>query len=312
MNNLKVVFMGTADFSKTVLEGLVDLVDIKLVVCQPDRLKDKKNNLIIPSVKEYALKNNIEVFQPLKIRSDYQKIIDVKPDIIITCAYGQIIPKILIDLPKYGCINVHASLLPKYRGGAPIHHAIINGDEKTGITIMYMDEKMDEGDIITTQEIKIEENDNLETMFNKLSIIGRDLLIEILPSIVNNTNPRIKQDHEKASYAYNIKKEDEKIDFSKTNVQVHNLIRGLYPSPACYFMLENKRVKIYDSRLGLTKKYHQSGVIENIYKDGIGIGCGDGSEIIITELAIEGKKRMKVEEYLRGIDSKLLIDKKVN
>ena len=169
MKNLKVVFMGTPTFSVPILEKLIENTEVLLVVSQPDREKDRKGNLLPTPTKIVANSHNIEVFQPSKIKEDYQKIINVNPDIIITCAYGQIIPEALLNYPTLGCINVHASLLPKLRGGAPIHHAIINGDKVTGITIMYMDKLMDSGDIISQKEIEIKEDDNLDSVYEKMS-----------------------------------------------------------------------------------------------------------------------------------------------
>ena len=174
MKDIKVVFMGTPSFAVPVLEKLIENYNVIMVVCQPDRAKDKKGNIIYPPIKELALKNNIEVYQPLKLSSEYEYIIEKNPDIIITCAYGQILPSSLLDYPKYGCINVHGSLLPRLRGGAPIHHAIINGDKETGITIMYMDKKMDAGDIISQRSLEIKNTDNLDSIYSSLSILGSE------------------------------------------------------------------------------------------------------------------------------------------
>jgi len=200
MENIKIVYMGTPAFAVPALVSLIEKYNVVLVVSQPDKEKDKKGNLLPTKVKEIALANNIPVFQPTKIKLEYQEILKYEPDIIITCAYGQIIPKELIDYPKYGCINIHGSLLPKLRGGAPIHHALMNGEEKTGITIMYMDYKMDSGDIISQEEIPILDTDNVDILFDKLSHIGKNLLIETLPSIFNKTNKRIKQDENLVTY----------------------------------------------------------------------------------------------------------------
>ena len=200
MKNLSVVFMGTPTFSVPILASLIEKTNVVLVVSQPDREKDRKGNILPTPIKMLANENNIEVFQPTKIKEDYQRIIDANPDIIITCAYGQIIPEALLNYPKYGCINVHGSLLPKLRGGAPIHHAIINGDNETGITIMYMDKKMDAGDIISQRKIPIGIDDNLDLIYEKMSYLGRDLLMETLPSIVAGTNTRIPQDVNKVTF----------------------------------------------------------------------------------------------------------------
>ena len=208
--------MGTPSFAVPILEELINKYNVIMVVSQPDKEKDRKGNIIYSPCKELAKKNNIEVYQPIKIREEYQYILDKKPDIIITAAYGQIIPSQILDYPKYGCINVHGSLLPKLRGGAPIHHAIINGDKEAGVTIMYMDKKMDSGDIISQRSINIDDNMILDDLYYKLSILGRDLLIDTLPSILNGTNNRIKQNEEEVTYAYNVTREEEKIDFNKT------------------------------------------------------------------------------------------------
>ena len=205
---MRVVFMGTPDFAVPVLKGLIDNYEVVGVVSQPDRKVGRHQELKETPIKKLALENKIEVVQPIKIREEYQVVLDFKPDIIVTCAYGQIIPKEIIDYPKLGCINVHASLLPKLRGGAPIHKAIIDGYDKTGITIMYMDTKMDNGDIISQREIKIEDSDNLESLHDKLSILGKELLLDTLPSIIDGTNDRIKQDENEITFAYNISRED--------------------------------------------------------------------------------------------------------
>ena len=304
---LKIVFMGTPDFAVPILEGLIKNYEVVLVVSQPDKKVGRKQILTPTPVKSKALEYEISVFQPVNIKEDYQKIIDAKPDIIITCAYGQIIPKSLLDYPEYGCINVHASLLPKLRGGAPIHKAIIDDYDKTGITIMYMDVKMDSGDIISQEETKILDSDNLEILHDRLSLMGVELLLKTLPSIFNKTNKRIKQNINEVTFAYNIKREEEHIDFNKTSRQVFNLIRGLNPVPGANFILDNEEFKVYNSRIG-TSKNETSGKIINIYKDGIGVSTLDG-EIILTEVKPAGKKRMLVRDYLNGIDKNNLLGK---
>lgn len=303
MNDLKVVYMGTPDFSLKPLEKLINKYDVCAVVTQPDKEFGRKREIKFSPVKEFALKNNIKVLQPIKIRDDYKEIINLKPDIIITCAYGQIIPKELLLYPKYGCINIHASLLPNLRGGAPIHHAIINGYNKTGITIMYMDEKMDSGDIIYQESIEIDDNDTAGTLFDKLSVLGSDMIIKVLPSIINGNIQRISQDEEKATYAYNITREDEHIDFNKTSREVFNQIRGLNPWPVGYSILDNKKVKIYESKIGNSKKGGLPGEIINIYNDSIGVKTNDG-EVLITSLQFEGKKRVSTKDYLNGLQDK--------
>ena len=300
---MKIVYMGTPDFSVLPLEKLIENYDVVAVVTQPDKMVGRKKEIKYSPVKEFSIKNNIKILQPEKIKEDYKEIIDLNPDIIITCAYGQIIPKELLDFPKYGCINIHASLLPKLRGGAPIHKAIIDGYDKTGVTIMYMDEKMDSGDIIYQEEIKIENTDTAGSLFDKLSILGSNMIIKVLPSIINNTNSRIKQDENEVTYAYNITREEEKIDFNKNTKEVYNKIRGLYPWPVGYSTLEGKKVKIYKSEIGISEKNGENGEIINIYDNALGIKTNDG-EIKILELQFEGKKEISVKDYLNGIQDK--------
>lgn len=301
--------MGTPTFAVPMLEALIEKYNVVLVVSQPDREKDRKGNLIVTPTKEVAIKNNIPVYQPLKIKEEYQTIIDYKPDIIITCAYGQIIPDIILKLPEYGCINVHGSLLPKLRGGAPIHHAIINGDKITGMTIMYMASKMDAGDIISKRSMEISENDNLDYIYNKMSYLGRDLLLDTLPSIFNRTNNREKQDENLVTYGLNITKEEEKIDFNKSSSDIHNKIRGLSSIPGAYAMLDNKRVKIYESFITDKLSDKTPGTIISIDKEGIYVTTKD-KIIKITDIKMEGKKRCKVKDFINGIKKEEYLNKK--
>ena len=303
MEKLKIVYMGTPDFSVGPLEKLNKEYEILSVVTQPDKEVGRKKEIKFSPVKEFAINNNIKVLQPEKIRKEYDDILKLEPDIIITCAYGQIIPKELLDYPKYGCINIHASLLPKLRGGAPIHKAIINGYDKTGVTIMYMDEKMDSGDIIYQEEIKIEDIDNAGTLFDKLSILGSNMIIKVLPDIINGNITRTKQNEEEVTYAYNITREEEKIDFNKSTKEVYNQVRGLYPWPVGYAILDDKKVKIYSSKIGNSNKEGKIGEIINIYTDSIGVKTIDG-EILLIEIQLEGKKRVLVKDYLNGIQDK--------
>lgn len=312
MNKLKIVFMGTPEFSLPVLTGLIENYEVIGVVTQPDKEVGRGHEVKFSPIKELALKHNIKVIQPVKIRNEYEEIVNLKPDMIVTCSYGQIIPKVLLDLPKYGCINVHASLLPKYRGGAPLHRVVINGESKTGVTIMHMDEGMDTGDMITTREIIIENSDTVGTIHDKLSVLGKELLIDTIPSIINGTATRIKQNNDEATFAPIIKREDELLDFNKTSREVYNKIRGLNPFPVSYATLDGKVMKIYSSYVKenfyTTKK---NGEIVRIYDDGIGVSTSD-SEIVITEIKPEGKRKMQVKDYLNGIDKDSLIGKVFN
>lgn len=305
--DIKVVFMGTPTFAIPILEKLIQNYKVILVVCQPDKEKDRKKRTVIPPVKELAIQHQIEVFQPAKIKEDYQRIIEANPDIIITCAYGQIIPSKLLTFPKYGCINVHGSLLPKYRGGAPIHWALINGEKETGITIMDMNEKMDAGDIISQAKIKITDETTLDNLYQEMANLGADLLERTLPSIIDKTAKRTPQDESQVTFGWNITKEDEKIDFSKTVEEVFNLVRGLNSNPGAHTNLAQKRMKIYKvEKIKQQIKNPKYGEITKIEKDGFYVTCKDGS-IKILELGLEGKKRCSAKDYLNGIEKSKLI-----
>lgn len=307
MNNLKVIFMGTPEFSLPVLEGLNSKYNVVMVVCQPDKPSNRGVVQYSP-VKDFAIKNNIKVFQPVNVKNEYHEILSEKPDLIVTCAYGQIIPKEILDYPKYGCINVHASLLPKLRGGAPIHRAIIEGHKETGITIMKMKEKMDAGDIISQVKTEILDDDTVGTLHDKLSVLARDLLLSTIPNIISGNINLIRQNEEEATFAWNIKREDEKIDFSKTTREIYNQIRGLNPWPGAYAILSGRIIKIWASRYG-DKFFNEevlNGQIVELYKDGIGVKTSNG-EIIITELQLEGKRRMLANEFMNGVVNKDLL-----
>lgn len=309
MNKTRVVFMGTPDFAVPVLEGLIENYEVVGVVSQPDKRVGRKQVLVNTPIKEVALKHNILVLQPEKIREDYEDILKLNPDIIVTCAYGQIIPSAILDYPKLGCINVHASLLPKLRGGAPIHKAIIDGYSKTGITIMYMDKKMDNGDVISTSETEILDSDNLESLHDRLSIMGRDLLLETMPSIINGTNKRIKQNEGEVTYAYNIKREEEHINLNKTRREVFNQIRGLSPVPGANLLVDGEEFKIYGSEISERKFTNKEiGEVTGLYKEGIGVMTSDG-EIILTDIKPFGKKRMSASSYINGLHDKSLVGK---
>lgn len=298
--------MGTATFSQAVLEKLLEEnYNVALVVSQPDRMVGRKRIIKMPEVKVVALEHDIPVFQPQKIKNDYQTIIDVKPDLIITAAYGQMIPQEVLDIPRLGCINVHASLLPKYRGGAPVHYALLNGDKKTGVTIMYMVKKMDAGNIIYQKETAIGDDETVGELYDRLSEIGSEALIEALPDIINGTNKSIPQDESLVTYAPVITREQEKIDFNRSVQAVHNQIRGLNPWPGAYTTYKGKNVKIYKGFIHNcenAKEHHihqKPGTIVKIFKDAIGVKTEDGI-YIITEFQLEGKRRMLVKDYLNG------------
>lgn len=309
MKNLRVIFMGTPDFAVPVLEELIKNTNVVGVVTQPDKLVGRKQILTKTPIKKIALEHNIKVFQPTKIKEDYQEILNANPDIIITCAYGQIIPKSMLDFPKYGCINVHASLLPKLRGGAPIHHAIIDGLKETGITIMYMDELMDTGDIIATASYQIKDTDNVGILHDILSSMGSHLLIETLPSIINGTNKREKQNNAEATYAWNIKREEEHLDFTKSGILLDRQVRGLNPWPLANTVIDNKEYKIINGYF--TPGPSTPNKIISIDNEKIGIGCLDGI-FYITRLKPFGKKEMAVKDFVNGINKEEFIKKEIS
>lgn len=299
MEKIKVAYFGTPEFSAKILSDLIEYYNIVLVVSQPDKEVGRNHELKASAVKKVALEHNIPVITPNKIRVEYEEVLSYEPDIIITCAYGQIIPAELLNYPKYGCINIHASLLPKLRGGAPIHHAIIDGYKETGITIMYMAEHMDDGDIIYQEGFDIEDTDTVGTLHDKLMNLGSKLILKTLPSIIDGTNERIKQDPNEVTFGYNIKREEEKIDFNKTSRDVFNQIRGLYPFPMSYFVIEEEEIKACASRINNIDVNGKIGEITHVYKDGIGIKTKD-SEIVITRIKPSGKKEMEVSSYLNS------------
>jgi methionyl-tRNA formyltransferase len=304
----KIIFMGTPDFSVPVLRQIIqDGYDCIGVVTQPDRPVGRKKALTPPPVKVEAEKLGIPVFQPERIKQseELQTILQLKPDLIVTAAFGQILPQELLTAPRFGCINVHASLLPELRGGAPIHYAIIQGKEKTGVTIMYMAEKLDAGDILTSVEVPILEDDNVGTMHDKLSEAGAKLLSETIPKLLNNELTPIKQDEEKVTFASNIKRDQEKVDWSQSGESIYNHIRGLTPWPVAYTLLKGNVLKIWQSKKIPIEKQAVPGTVLNIEADGIVIASGNKTAIKITELQPSGKKRMSAEQYLRGAASDL-------
>lgn len=304
----KIVFMGTPDFSVPILTMLHDEgFEILAVVTQPDRPVGRKRILTPPPVKQEAVRLNLPVLQPEKLRKseELKELIAMKPDLLVTAAYGQILPIELLEAPELGCINVHASLLPKYRGGAPIHQAIIDGETETGVTIMYMVEKLDAGDIISQVKVSINETDNTGILFEKLSEAGKQLLKETLPSIVEKTNNRIKQEETQVSFASNISREQEKIDWTKSGASIYNQIRGLYPWPGAYSVFQGDNVKIWGAeKSDIQSDIAQPGTIIATLKDKLVIKTGDETSIAITELQPAGKKRLTAEEFMNGIGAK--------
>lgn len=300
MKNLKIVFMGTPEFCLPILQMLYDNYEVVGVVTQPDKEVGRKKEVCFSPVKKLALNLGLKVLQPVKIKQDYDEILALNPDIIITCAYGQIVPEIILNAPRYGCINVHASLLPNLRGGAPIHKAIIYGLKETGITIMYMDKGMDTGDMISKFAIKIEDDDTAETLHDKLKDIAVSLLYKTLPEIVNGTNKREKQDDNKATYAYNVSRDEEHVNFNCNSIDIYNQIRGLNSWPGAYSMLNGKPVKLWMSKIYDKKIEEKPGTIVSIDKNGILVATKD-SGILITELQVPGKRKTLVKDFINGI-----------
>ena len=301
-----IIFMGTPEFSVPVLEGLIDNYKVRAIVTQPDKPVGRGGEVRYSPIKEVALKNNILCLQPNKISDILQEINQLEPDLIITCAYGQILPLELLIIPKLGCINVHASLLPKLRGGAPIHRAIIDGYSKTGITIMYMAEGMDNGDIISQREVLIDEKDTASSLHDKLKVVGKDLLLETLPSILSGTNKRIKQDEALVTYGFNISKDDEKIDFKMTPKKVYDKVRGLNSWPGAYCILDGKRLKVFECyRTDTVYNNKLPGEITKIYSDGFGVNVSNG-EVVFKIVQFEGKKVMMASDFINGYHDKLV------
>src|SRR3954471_14179786 len=299
----KIVFMGTPDFSVPILKQiLADGYEIIGVVTQPDRPVGRKKVLTPPPVKVEAEKQGIPVFQPEKIRrpDELAPILNLNADLVVTAAFGQILPKKLLEAPRFGCINVHASLLPELRGGAPIHYAIMQGKEKTGVTIMYMAEKLDAGDILTQVEVPILENDDVGTMHEKLSNAGAKLLSDTLPKLVRGELTPTPQVDDEATFASNIKREQEKIDWTETGEMIYNHIRGLYPWPVAYTTIKGSVMKISKAAKVSSEESLTPGIITKIENDGFTVATGNNTAIKVLELQPSGKKRMNAEQFLRG------------
>ncbi|MBF7018907.1 methionyl-tRNA formyltransferase [Staphylococcus sp. 18_1_E_LY] len=302
-----IIFMGTPDFSTTVLEMLIAEHNVIAVVTQPDRPVGRKKKMTPPPVKEIAVKHGLPVYQPEKLTQseELDQLIALDSDLIVTAAFGQLLPESLLEAPKLGAINVHASLLPKYRGGAPIHQAIIDGETQTGITIMYMAKKLDAGDIIAQRAIDIEKEDDVGTMHDRLSFLGADLLKETLPAIINGTNDRQPQDDSKATFASNISRDDEKIDWQKPAEVIYNHIRGLSPWPVAYTIMDDANMKLYAAHI-VSNKDGKPGEIIETTKKAIIVGTGSQDAIALTDIQVAGKKRMLAANYLSGVQTSLV------
>lgn len=310
---MKIIFMGTPDFAVRILDEINKNFEVVLVVTQPDTYNYRKKKYEYSPVKSYALEHNLEIFQPESIKKEADYILGLDVDLIVTAAYGQFVPKKILDHPKYRAINVHGSILPKYRGGAPIQRAIINGDAETGITIMYMDRRMDAGDILRIEKIPILDEDTQDTMFEKLSILGSKMIVDVINDLRMGKIIPIPQDESKATYAYNLTKQDELIDFNNTARGVFNQIRGLNSNPGAYFILDGMNIKVYNSKVVDKTTQEKPGIIIGVNKDSFEISCGGNTVIALTEVQMPGKKRMSARDFLNGSGRNLIsINKEVN
>ena len=303
---MRIIFMGTPDFAVGTLEEIIKAGhEVVLVVTQPDKPKGRSKALQYPPVKECALLHGIEVFQPTKIResANYEILKKYNPDIIIVAAFGQILPKSILDLPKYGCVNVHASLLPKYRGAAPIQWSVINGDEITGVTTMRMDEGLDTGDMIAKRQYRIAEDETGGSLFDKLSDIGAKLCVETMEMIENNTAEYTPQNNEEATHTSMINKELGCINWGMTATEIERLIRGLNPWPSAYSRLNGKTFKIWKAKVvdlpDDISPLVTPGCIYKVEKNAMYVKCGKDA-LSLLEVQLEGKKRMEIDAFLRG------------
>ncbi len=305
MRDTRIVFMGTPEFAAHCLEGLLNAhYNIVAVVTQTDKEVGRKRVLTFSPVKEVALRHGLKVFQPQKIRREYEDILALDPELIITCAYGQIIPEAILNYPKCGCINTHGSLLPKLRGGAPIQRAIINGEKETGITLMYMSKGMDEGDILFKESLSIAIDDTNTTLFKKLGDLALDMLLKHLDAIIDGDVKPSKQDDSKATYAYNLKKEDEFISFDDDVLNVYNHIRGLLDKPGAFGILEGKEYKFHAVRF--TKEIMgKAGEVVGLFDNALAIACQNGT-ILVDEIQSAGKKKMAAKDFYNGAGKNLL------
>ena len=299
---MKIVFMGTPDFSVNALENIVKAGhDVVGVITQPDKPKGRGGKMQYTPVKEKALELGLDVYQPQRVKETefIEKLKEMNPDAIVVIAFGQILPKAILDMPKYGCINVHASLLPKYRGAAPIQWSVIDGEKETGVTTMYMNEGLDTGDIIDKVVVPIDKKETGGSLFDKLAIEGGKLILKTLIELENGTAVRTPQDDSKSNYAGMINKQLGKIDFNKSANEIERLIRGLNPWPSAYTQMDGKTLKIWDADVDDSENDSAPGTITEVGKDFIRVATGKGS-LKILELQLEGKKRMKTRDFLNG------------
>lgn len=310
----KIVFMGTPAFSVPILEGLLtEGYEVLAVVTQPDRPVGRKKIITATPVKEAALKHDLLVLQPEKISGseELDQIEQLQPDVIVTAAFGQFLPERLLKVPKIGAINVHASLLPKYRGGAPVHYAIINGEKETGVTIMEMIKKMDAGGVYSQKSIPITDQDDVGTMFDKLSSVGKELLLATLPKIVAGSLQPTPQDESQVTFSPNITREEEVIDWQKTATEINNQIRGMHPWPVAYTSYQGTRWKILKATITAEKTDQAPGTIIERSKKALKIASGEGTVLQIDELQPAGKAQQTIQAFLNGSGQKVQEGQKV-
>ncbi len=301
-NKLRVLFMGTPDFALPSLEMLYDKFNICAVFCQPDKVNARGNKVLFSPIKEFAIQHNIPVCQPetLKDKTCLQLLKSFDPEIIVVAAYGKILPKYILDYPKFGCVNVHGSLLPKYRGASPIQASILNGDDQTGITIMKMGVGLDDGDIILQRMIKIGEYETAGELFDRMSVLGAEVLSDAIDGIINGTAQYVPQDENLSSHVSMINKSMGKLDFSQSSKQIKRLVYGLNPWPSAFVEVSSGIIKIHKVIKGNVTD-RKPGTFVSITKNGIEIACGDNNTVIITEIQKQGKKKMDAYSFSLGI-----------
>ena len=299
---MKIVFMGTPDFAAAALDALIAAGhEITAVVTQPDKAKGRSKELVFSPVKECAVKHGIPVMQPVRIKTP-EAIAELKTyeaDVYVVAAFGQILSQEILDIPKFRSINIHASLLPRYRGASPIQHVLIDGEEKTGITIMQMDAGIDTGDMLHTKELVIEAKDNFETLHDKLCVLGAQAIVEALPLLEKGELTPVKQDHDKSCYAGMITKEMGKIDFTKPVEVIERLIRGMNPWPSAYTFYQGKQMKVWEAVVAENAAGGNPGEVVAVNKNEIVVACGSGA-LALQSIQLEGKKRMSVHDFLLG------------
>lgn len=304
---MNIVFMGTPDFAVPSLKAMIDRYGVKAVFTQPDKPKGRGKSVSMSPVKEEALKHNIPVFQPKSLRRDEElinKLKEMKLDFIIVVAYGQILSKEVLDIPKYGCINLHGSLLPKYRGAAPIHYAIMKGEVESGNTTMLMDEGLDTGDMLLKNVVRIDENMTTAQLHDELMISGAELLVNTLEGLVDGKITPIKQGESETCYASMLNKEMAKIQWNKSSKEIHNFVRGLNSYPMAYTFYDGISMKVIETRLTSIKSKEKPGTIISVNSEGILVSTNDNN-ILITRIQFPNKRAMMVEEYIRGNEIKI-------